>query len=162
MKPVICRTGGMGTKELGHMVLYVHNLHRWRHFYESVMGWPAIRRKSYARRACDFSSPNVRTHHELLQLELGGEAPPVRHGHRAGLYHFGVKVGETDEELIEAIQRVQEHGVTIVGASDHTVTHSLYIEDPDGNEIELYIDVQPAIWHDEPMAVLSPTKPLRL
>ena len=81
---------------------------------------------------------------------------------RAGLYHFGLKVGETDEELIEAIQRVQEHGVTIVGASDHTVTHSLYIEDPDGNEIELYIDVQPAIWHDEPMAVLSPTKPLRL
>ena len=42
----------------------------------------------------------------------------------------------------------------IVGASDHTVTHCLYIEDPDGNEIELYIDVQPAIWHDEPMAVL--------
>ena len=29
----------------------------------------------------------------------------------------------------------------IVGASDHTVTHSLYILDPDGNEVELYIDV---------------------
>ena len=33
--------------------------------------------------------------------------------------------------------------MTIVGASDHTVTHSLYIQDPDGNELELYIDVQP-------------------
>jgi catechol-2,3-dioxygenase len=42
------------------------------------------------------------------------------------------------------------------------VTHSLYILDPDGNEIELYIDVQPAVWKDDPMAVLAPVKPLRL
>ena len=40
--------------------------------------------------------------------------------------------------------------MTIVGASDHTVTHSLYIEDPDGNELELYIDVQPERWRDDP------------
>ena len=152
----------MEIKELGHIVLYVHNLERSRYFYETVLGWHAITPEGYARRACAFSSTNGRTHHELLLLEVGEDAPPVRHGHRAGLYHFGLKVGETDAELIEAIQRVQEHGVTIVGASDHTVTHSLYIEDPDGNEIELYIDVQPAIWHEEPMAVLSPTKPLRL
>ena len=135
----------MEIKELGHIVLYVHNLERSRYFYETVLGWHAITPEGYARRACAFSSTNGRTHHELLLLEVGEDAPPVRHGHRAGLYHFGLKVGETDEELIEAIQRVQEHGVTIVGASDHTVTHSLYIEDPDGNEIELYIDVQPAI-----------------
>jgi catechol-2,3-dioxygenase len=35
------------------------------------------------------------------------------------------------------------------------VTHSLYIEDPDGNEIELYIDVQPELWRDDPTAVMS-------
>ncbi len=50
----------------------------------------------------------------------------------------------------------------MVGASDHTVTHSLYIEDPDGNEVELYIDVQPEVWHENPSAVFSPIKPLRL
>ena len=44
----------------------------------------------------------------------------------------------------------QEAGVTIVGASDHTVTHSLYVQDPDGNELELYIDVQPEAWRDDP------------
>ena len=60
------------------------------------------------------------------------------------------------------LKTLQENDVTIVGASDHTVTHSLYILDPDGNEIELYIDVQPAVWKDEPAAVLSRPKPLRL
>lgn len=61
------------------------------------------------------------------------------------MYHFGLKVGESDEELREARQRLTEAGVRVVGASDHTVTHSLYIEDPDGNQIELYIDVQPEV-----------------
>lgn len=42
------------------------------------------------------------------------------------------------------------------------MTHSAYILDPDGNEIELYIDVQPEIWRDDPTAVLAPVKPLRL
>ena len=78
------------------------------------------------------------------------------------MYHFGLKVGETDEELKEAIQACINEGVKVVGASDHTVTHSLYIQDPDGNELELYIDVQPAVWKDRPEAVLAATKPLRL
>jgi catechol-2,3-dioxygenase len=55
-----------------------------------------------------------------------------------------------------------EVGVRVAGASDHTVTHSLYIEDPDGNEIELYVDVQPELWRDDPSAVFAPIKPLRL
>jgi len=54
--------------------------------------------------------------------------------------------------------------VRIVGATDHGVTHSLYIEDPDGNEIELYIDVQPARWKDDPGAMFKDpvARPLRL
>ena len=49
-----------------------------------------------------------------------------------------------------------------MGASDHTVTHSLYIQDPDGNELELYIDVQPELWRDDPSAVMAPVRPLRI
>jgi catechol-2,3-dioxygenase len=52
--------------------------------------------------------------------------------------------------------------VTIVGASDHTVTHSLYILDPDGNEIELYIDVPGVDWRSDPTLVMAPVKPLVL
>ncbi|MEK7216178.1 MAG: VOC family protein, partial [Chloroflexota bacterium] len=81
-------------------------------------------------------------------------------GHRAGLYHIGLKIGETDAELQEALDQLEKEGVTIVGMSDHTVTHSLYILDPDGNEVEVYIDVQPAVWKDNPAAVAVATKPL--
>jgi catechol-2,3-dioxygenase len=42
------------------------------------------------------------------------------------------------------------------------VTHSLYILDPDGNEIELFIDVPGVDWRNDPALVAAPIKPLRL
>ncbi|MDE3076971.1 MAG: VOC family protein [Chloroflexota bacterium] len=150
----------MGVKELGHIVLYVRDVERSRRFYGEVLGWHEIGPSYRGSSAAAFSSG--RTHHELLLIEVGPDATPIPQGRRVGLYHIGLKVGETDEELREMINRLMEYDVTIVGASDHTVTHSLYILDPDGNEIELFIDVQPPVWKEQPEAVLAPTKPLRL
>lgn len=48
----------------------------------------------------------------------------------------------------------------MTGAADHTVTHSLYLSDPDGNEIELYADVPGADW-DDAEQVMAPVRPLR-
>ena len=53
-------------------------------------------------------------------------------------------------------------GVTIDGMSDHTVSQSLYLRDPDGNEVELYVDADESVWKNNPAAVLSPIKPLHL
>jgi catechol-2,3-dioxygenase len=150
----------MSVVELGHIVLYVRNLERSVRFYRDVLGWQPISEERPGIPAMAFSSG--RTHHELLLIQVGEDAPLPPRGRRAGLYHFGLKVGETDDELKDVLLTLQQNDVTIVGASDHTVTHSLYILDPDGNEIELYIDVQPAIWKEEPAAVLTPPKPLRL
>jgi catechol-2,3-dioxygenase len=150
----------MEVKELGHVVLYVRNLERSQAFYRDVLGWRELPAPDGGFHAVAFSSG--RTHHELLLIEVGEDAAPQAQGRHVGLYHFGLKVGETDDELRQALAELQKHNVNIVGASDHTVTHSLYILDPDGNEIELYIDVQPAVWKDDPKAVLVPTKPLRL
>jgi catechol-2,3-dioxygenase len=145
-------------KELGHIVLYVRDLERSRHFYGQVLGWREV--SQLGEMGAMFSSG--RTHHELLLLEVGPDAQPIPSGRRVGLYHFGLKIGETDDELRGAIGRLQEEGVTIVGTADHTVTHSVYIVDPDGNEIELYIDVQPEVWREDPEAVAAPIRPLRL
>jgi catechol-2,3-dioxygenase len=79
-----------------------------------------------------------------------------------GLYHFGLKVGDSDDELREALDRLREARTPVLGASDHTVTHSLYIADPDGNEIELYIDVPGVDWRSDPALVAAPIKPLSL
>ncbi|MFZ4584057.1 MAG: VOC family protein [Acidimicrobiia bacterium] len=153
----------MEIRELGHLVLYVRDLERSRHFYRDILGWTEIAgidNGLVGARAAAFSAG--RTHHELLLIEVGPQATPIPPGRRVGLYHFGLKVGTTDDELRAALDELVAAGVRVNGASDHTVTHSLYIEDPDGNEIELYIDVQPEVWRDDPMAVLSPIKPLRL
>jgi catechol 2,3-dioxygenase len=148
----------MEVKELGHLVLYVRNLERSRGFYRDVLGWKEI--AGLGGMMAAFSSG--RTHHELLLIEVGESATPIPPGRRVGMYHFGLKVGTTDEELREAFKTLTESGATVTGMSDHTVTHSLYIEDPDGNEIELYIDVQPEVWREDPQAILSPIKPLRI
>lgn len=149
----------MEIKELGHIVLYVGDLERSRRFYRDLLGWREV--ASMVPWAVAFSSG--RTHHELLLIHAGDDAAPIPPNPRVGLYHFGLKVGESDDALRQAIDQIRAAGVPITGMSDHGgVTHSVYIADPDGNEIELYIDVQPAVWREHPEALLAPVRPLRL
>jgi catechol 2,3-dioxygenase len=150
----------MEVKELGHLVLYVKNVQRSATFYGQVLGWAPLLADTPGMRAAAFSSG--RTHHELLLIEVGEGAAAQPSGRRLGLYHFGLKVGETDDELREAVARLEVAGVPIVGAGDHTVTHSVYILDPDGNEIELYIDVAGVDWKSDPSLLMTPVKPLAL
>jgi catechol-2,3-dioxygenase len=148
----------MKVHELGHLVLYVSNLERSRHFYGEVLGFHEI--GAFGSGAAMFGSG--RTHHELLLIEVGDDARPIPEGRRLGMYHVGLKIGTSDDDLREALVELRAAGVPVLGMSDHTVTHSLYLADPDGNEIELYIDVQPEVWRDDPLAVAAPTRPLRL
>jgi catechol 2,3-dioxygenase len=157
----------MEIKELGHIVLYVRDIERSAHFYRDVLGWrqivPDADGTSPLRApVAAFSAPSGRTHHELLLIEVGQDAASQPEGRRVGLYHFGLKVGDSDDELREALDRLREAGAPVLGASDHTVTHSLYIADPDGNEIELYVDVPGVDWRSDPALIAAPIKPLRL
>ena len=154
----------MEIKELGHIVLYVRDLERSAHFYRDVLGWRQIvpsDGQTLPFPAVMFSAPGGRTHHELLLIEVGASAASPPAGRRTGLYHFGLKIGDSDDELRDALTQLQASGVNIVGATDHTVTHSLYIEDPDGNEIELYVDVPGMDWDDAEL-LASPPRALRL
>lgn len=150
----------MQIRELGHVVLYVKNLERSARFYRDVLGFRAIDPPARMRGAVmAFSSG--RTHHELLLIAVGENAPHPGNGHRAGLYHIGLKVGDRDEDLRDALTELAAAGVPLAGAADHTVTHSLYLTDPDGNEIELYTDVPGADWADAEQ-VMAPVRQLRL
>ena len=152
----------MKIHELGHLVLYVSDLARSRHFYGEVLGWQEIVGDvPLGIPAAAFTSG--RTHHELLLIEVGPSATPIPAGRRLGMYHFGLKVGDTDDDLRAVMAHLEANDVPVLGATDHTVTHSLYIADPDGNEIELYADVlPPEAWRDNPAAVFAPMRPLRL
>jgi catechol 2,3-dioxygenase len=152
----------MRVQELGHIVLYVHNLARSAAFYRDVLGWNQLSLGDVGGKAAAFSSESGRTHHELLLIEVGEDAERLPAGRRIGLYHFGLKVGDTDDELREALANLRDGGAEVLGSSDHTVTHSLYIADPDGNEIELYIDVAGVDWRTNPSLLAAPAKPLAL
>ncbi len=144
----------MQIKELGHVVLYVSELERSANFYRDTLGFYEIERGDGV---AVYSSG--RTHHELLLIEVGGVARSK--GQEPGLYHIGFKIGDKPEDLKSAYKELKESGVEIVGTSDHGVTHSLYIKDPDGNELELYADVSDA-WKTDPGAVLARVRPLKL
>jgi catechol 2,3-dioxygenase len=143
---------------LGHVVFYVSSLERSLEFYRDLLGFREIGR-IFGGKAAALTSG--RTHHELLLIEVG-EAPAPPSGPRLGLYHIGIKIGDSLEELRAAKRELEEAGVTIGGMSDHTVSQSLYIRDPDANEVELYVDADESLWKNDPSAVLSPIKPLRL
>lgn len=148
----------MQIKELGHIVLYVTNLERMADFYKDTLGFKEIVRQWPAAL---FSGG--RTHHEMLLLEVGGTPRPASRAHEMhpGLYHIGFKIGDGPEALKAVYAELMTKEVTIVGATDHGVTHSLYILDPDGNELELYADVSDT-WKKDPLAILASPKPLHL
>ncbi|TLY15243.1 MAG: VOC family protein [Nitrospirae bacterium] len=143
---------------LGHVVFYVKELDRSLAFYRDLLGFKEVGR-IFGGAAAALTSG--RTHHELLLIEVG-EAPAPPRGRRLGLYHIGIKIGDSLEELRAAKRELEQAGVPISGMSDHTVSQSLYLHDPDGNEVELYVDADEAIWKKNPATVLSPIKPLVL
>jgi catechol 2,3-dioxygenase len=149
-----------GVKELGHVVLYVRDVERSARFYRDVLGWREVTPGSGGSLPVAMFSGG-RTHHELLLIEVGPDATPIPPGRRVGLYHFGLKVGDTDEELRAMLDRLAGAGVSVTGTADHGMTHSLYLADPDGNEVELYVDVPGVDWND-PDVLMSRPRPLRL
>jgi len=71
-----------------------------------------------------------------LLLEVG-DAPKPSAGARYGFYHAGFKVGNSLEELKNVLEELKSAGVTIKGMIDHPVSKSIYVLEPDDNEIEL-------------------------
>jgi catechol-2,3-dioxygenase len=145
----------MKIHELGHVVLYVSNLTRSADFYKNTLGFNEIHRDI---NTALFSSG--RTHHEMLLIEIGGKEKPLGQP-ETGLYHIGFKVGNSHQDIVEVYNELLEKGVRIVGATDHHVTHSLYILDPDNNELELYADVTDD-WKENPKSIMTPPKRLHL
>ncbi len=143
---------------LGHVVFYVKDLQRSLAFYRDLLGFEEVG-KIFNGAAAALTSG--RTHHELLLIQVG-DAPGPLQGRRRGLYHIGIKVGDSLDELRAAKRELEQAGVTIDGMSDHTVSQSLYLQDPDGNEVEVYVDAAASVWQNDPAAVVSPIKPLHL
>jgi catechol 2,3-dioxygenase len=139
----------MKVEKLGHVVLKVRNRERAEQFYEGVLGLPVAARMDEP--AMTFFT--LGNHHDFAIVEVGTGGPDSA-ANSPGLFHAAFKVGDSTDDLREAKAHLEAAGVTILGVADHTVSESIYLADPDGNAIELYVDTSD-VWRTEPQAVAS-------
>ena len=120
---------------IGHVHLKVADLDRALAFYHGVLGFPITMRMGDS--AAFLGAGGYHHHIGLNTWESSGARPPAPG--TTGLYHLAI-LYPTRTELADALRRVHAAGIQLDGASDHGVSHALYLHDPDNNGVELYWD----------------------
>jgi len=133
-------------RRIGHVNLWVTRLEDSVKYYERVCGIELVRRERDIRIA--FHS-NGNTHHDIGIIEVsdgkdrigrdGTVQIPAAAGKSPGLNHLGWEM-ESEADLVAAFKRAQANGLTIDRTVDHLISHSVYLRDPDGNNLEFYAD----------------------
>jgi catechol 2,3-dioxygenase len=135
--------------KIGHVHLKVSNIDKALKFYRDLLGFEITHR--YGDEAAFLSAGGYHHHIGLNTWESrGGKAPPKSH---TGLYHVAV-LYPNRKELAKVLKKLADNNYPITGASDHGVSEAIYLDDPDGNGIELYADRPKGKWER--------TKPLDL
>ena len=80
---------------------------------------------------------------------------------QAGLYHTAFLMPRR-ADLARWIRRIAAAQVPLTGASDHGVSEAIYLDDPEGNGVEVYADRPPETWNWQDGLVRMPTEPLDL
>ena len=130
-----------GGVRIGHVHLKVADLERSIGFYHGVLGFTVMQRMG---KSAAFLSAGGYHHHIGLNTweSLGGRAPARG---TTGLFHVAI-LYPTRGALADALRRVMAAGVALDGAADHGVSEALYLRDPDGNGVELYVDRARDVW----------------
>lgn len=120
---------------IGHVHLKVADLERALAFYRDVLGFEVTQRMGSS---AAFLSAGGYHHHIGLNTweSLGGQQPAPG---TTGLYHLAI-LYPTRTALADAYRRLLRANIPLDGASDHGVSEALYLRDPDGNGVELYVD----------------------
>ncbi|MEL7115158.1 MAG: VOC family protein [Pseudomonadota bacterium] len=138
-----------GTR-IGHVHLRVADLDRAIAFYRDVIGLEVMQR--YGRQAAFLSAGGYHHHIGLNTWDSLGGAPAPK-GH-TGLYHTAFLFPDR-AALGAAINRAVAAGFALSGAADHGVSQAVYLDDPDGNGVELYWDKPEADWPRKPDGQLA-------
>ena len=126
---------------IGHIHLQVTDLERSLKFYRDLLGFEVM---LHAGTAAFLSADGYHHHIGLNTWHSQGGRPAVREG-VAGLYHAAILYHDR-AGLAAIVRRLVQAGYPLRGASDHGVSEAIYLDDPDGNGLELYWDRPRAEW----------------
>lgn len=144
--------------QIGHIHLKVSDLDRALAFYRDLLGFEIT--TTYGDQAVFLSVGGYHHHIALNTWHSKGGSPAPRNS--TGLYHTAI-VYPTRKDLAKILQRIIEANYPLSGASDHGVSEALYLNDPDGNGVELYRDRPREEWeYSEDGSVKMVTLPLDL
>lgn len=120
---------------IGHIHLKVSNIEKALSFYRDILGFEITTRMG--DHAVFLSAGSYHHHIALNTWHSEGGERASKSG--VGLYHAAI-VYPTRKDLSEVTKRLFEKAYPITGAADHGVSEAIYLDDPDGNGIELYWD----------------------
>ena len=124
-------------KRVGHLVLRVKDIERSKRFFQDVLNFPVVGQNE--RGMVFFSTDKHDNHHQLALVQAKeGVAMPTPDG--VGMHHVSFELG-TFAELQEAYRVFKEKDVRICHTTFHGVSKSIYFNDPDGNVLEVYVNV---------------------
>jgi catechol 2,3-dioxygenase len=127
--------------KIGHVHLKVADIDRSLKFYKDLLGFEIT--QHYGSSAVFLSAGGYHHHIGLNTWHSKNSGPaPVN---TAGLYHLAI-LYPTRKDLAEVLMRLVEAKYPLTGASDHGVSEALYMNDPDGNGVELYWDRPKEEW----------------
>lgn len=126
---------------IGHIHLKVADLKRSMDFYCGLLGFELM--TMYGADAA-FISAGGYHHHIGLNTWYSKNGPPANQG-SVGLFHTAI-LYPSRKDLAEIFIRLREAKYPFTGASDHGVSEALYLDDPDGNGVELYWDRPKHLW----------------
>lgn len=126
---------------IGHVHLKVSDLDKALAFYHGLLGFEIT--QHYGTQAV-FVSAGGYHHHIGLNTWLSKNAPPAPQ-RACGLFHTAI-VYPTRKDLAIVLKRLIEARYPLTGASDHGVSEAIYLDDPDGNGVELYWDKPREKW----------------
>jgi catechol 2,3-dioxygenase len=132
-------------RRLGHGNIFVSDLERSMRFYREVCGIQEVFREPGIE--AGFLS-NGNSHHDIGLMQAANKPRvgrdghvqiPTGRGHVAGLNHLGFEM-ENERELVAAHERAKALGFSFHRTTDHGISHSLYVFDPEGTLLEFYAD----------------------
>jgi catechol-2,3-dioxygenase len=141
--------------ELAHLVINVGNLDASVDFYCKVLGLKVRRRGDVNGRNMAFLHFD-RQDHDIGMVEVG-HAAPTGAGRGPGLRHIAFRVGSHMDDLRAFRHHLEGLGIAPARTARHRTSLSIYLQDPDGIELEGFIDSDTPIWHaDAPIEVRNP------